>query len=167
MTADSVVLIMVDNFFSKISEVENLSDTNINDLFEILTLASIVEREYRVDEEAPLIASVFKNRLSRIIGLYSCATVEYIITEIQRIPHPDVILISDTKIDNPYNTYKYEGLPPTPICSPGKAAIMATAHPDKTPYLYFVASGSGGHNFAKTLNEHNANVAHYKRVIKK
>ena len=169
MTADSVVLIMVDNFFSKISEVENLSDTNINDLFEILTLASIVEREYRVDDEAPLIASVFKNRLSRNIGLYSCATIEYIITEIQGRPHPDVILISDTKIDNPYNTYKWAGLPPGPISNPGLIALNAAANPPKTNYYFFqvVDPSQGRHVFTSTFEEHKVNKIYTKKAAGK
>ena len=72
----------------------------------------------------------------------------------------------DLAIDSPYNTYKYAGLPPKPICNPGTASIMAAAHPDKTPYLYFVASGNGGHNFAKSLAEHNAIVRKW-RALKK
>ena len=75
-------------------------------------MASIVEREYQVDQEAPLIASVFYNRLRLNIGLESCATLEYIITEIQQKPHPEYITLDDEKIDSPYNTYKWAGLPP-------------------------------------------------------
>ena len=72
----------------------------------------------------------------------------------------------DLEIDSPYNTYKYAGLPPTPICNPGKDAIWAASHPDNTPYLYFVASGTGGHNFAKSLSEHNKNVRTWRKISK-
>ena len=97
----AVAQLMIDNFYSKINEIPTLAKMNGADLFQAVTLASIIEREYRVEDEAPLIASVFKNRLRRNIGLYSCATVEYILTEIEGRPHPDRILIEDTKIDNP------------------------------------------------------------------
>mgnify|MGYP003312604601 CR=1 FL=1 len=99
MKADDVVCIMVDNFFKKISQMEGFEYVTIERMYHLLRLASIVEREYRVKEEAPLIASVFANRLRRTIGLYSCATVEYIITEIEGRPHPDVITYKDLKIE--------------------------------------------------------------------
>ena len=91
-----------------------------------------MKKEYKVPSEAPLIASVFKNRLRRNIGLYSCATLVYIITEINGEPHPDRILIEDTKIDNPYNTYKWAGLTPGAISNPGLIALKAAANPPKT-----------------------------------
>ena len=169
MSAPSVAVMMVDNFFSKITEVDNLSDKNIEDLFETLTLASIVEREYRVDEEAPVIASVFKNRLSRNIGLYSCATIEYIITEIQGRPHPDVILIADTKIDNPYNTYKWAGLPPGPISNPGLIALDAATNTPETNYYFFqvIDPAQGRHVFTSTFEEHNVNKIYTKKAAGK
>ena len=169
MKADSVAVIMVDNFFTKISEVKNLAEKPVDELFETLTLASIVEREYRVDDEAPLIASVFKNRLSRSIGLYSCATIEYIITEIQGKPHPDVILIADTKIDNPYNTYKWAGLPPGPISNPGLVALDAATNTPKTNYYFFqvVDPSEGRHVFTSTFEEHKVNKIYTKKAAGK
>ena len=169
MTASSVAVIMVDNFFTKISQVNNLAEKDIESLFETLTLASIVEREYRVDDEAPLIASVFKNRLSRSIGLYSCATIEYIITEIQGRPHPDVILIADTKIDNPYNTYKWAGLPPGPISNPGLVALDAATNTPKTNYYFFqvVDPSEGRHVFTSTFEEHKVNKIYTKKAAGK
>jgi UPF0755 protein len=120
-------------------------------------MASIVEREYRVAEEAPLIASVFYNRLDRNIGLESCATLEYIITEIQQKAHPEYITLDDERIDSPFNTYKWAGLPPGPISNPGKTALEAAFHPASTGYLYFVLrdAASGRHFFSRDLNEHN------------
>ncbi len=85
-----------------------------------IIMASIVEREYRADDEAPLIASVFYNRLKRNIGLESCATLEYIITEIQQKAHPEYITLDDEKINSPYNTYKWAGLPPGADLEPGE-----------------------------------------------
>ena len=128
---------------------------------EMLILASIVEKETGVAAERPQVASVFINRLRKDMLLQTDPTVIYALTKGEKeLGRP--LTRKDLAIDSPYNTYKYAGLPPTPICNPGKAAIMAVAHPDKTPYLYFVASGEGGHNFARTLSEHNENVRKWK-----
>lgn len=156
MSAQTVAQLMLDNFFSKIKEIPSLADVNAAQLYETVTLASIVEREYRVADEAPLIASVFKNRLRRNIGLYSCATVEYILTEIEGRPHPERILIEDTKIDNPYNTYKWAGLPPGPISNPGLIALKACADTPKTDYYFFqiVDPAAGKHVFTTNFEEH-------------
>ncbi len=159
MGAETVAKMMVDNFFEKIKTVENLSDQTPEELFETVKLASIVEREYRVADEAPLIASVFKNRLAHSIGLYSCATVEYILTEIQDKPHPNVIKIEDTRIDNPYNTYLYAGLPPGPISNPGLVALNAATNTPKTSYYFFQVADAeeGKHVFNTTFEEHKIN----------
>lgn len=159
MSAESVAKIMIDNFFEKIKQVPNLSEKNNKELNDIVILASIVEREYKLDEEAPLIASVFKNRISQNIGLYSCATIEYIITEIQGKPHPEQILISDTKIDSPYNTYKWAGLTPGPISNPGLVALNATINTPKTNYYFFQVNDEqkGNHIFTHTFEEHKEN----------
>ena len=156
MPAPAVADLMLINFFEKISQIPGLAEMNEADLYQTVTLASIVEREYRVEDEAPLIASVFKNRLRRNIGLYSCATVEYIITEIEGRPHPDRILIEDTKIDSPYNTYKWAGLPPGPISNPGLVALKASANTPKTDYYFFqiVDPAAGRHVFTNSFEEH-------------
>ncbi|MGO9310302.1 MAG: endolytic transglycosylase MltG [Spirochaetia bacterium] len=122
-----------------------------------IIMASIVEREYRAEDEAPLIASVFYNRLKRNIGLESCATLEYIITEIQQKAHPEYITLEDEKIDSRYNTYKWAGLPPGPISNPGRVALEAAFHPAQTGYLYFVLRDqqAGRHFFSRDLSEHN------------
>jgi len=158
MPASQVCEIMIDNFFEKIKSVPGLSEKTEEELFETVTLASIVEREYRVEEEAPLIASVFTNRLKQGIGLYSCATIIYILTEIECRPHPDRVLLEDTKIDNPYNTYKWAGLTPGPISNPGLVALNAAANPPKTNYYFFqvVDSEAGKHVFSTTFDEHKA-----------
>lgn len=115
---------------------------------QILTMASIVEREARKKEDRPVIAGVFYNRLKTSMKLQSCATVQYILGE-----QKENLTYKDIEIDSPYNTYKYAGLPVGPICSPGKSAIEAALSPEKNDYLYFVAKGDGGHYFAKTYNE--------------
>lgn len=156
MNADDVVSIFVDNFFEKTSTIENFTNLGTEKMYYVLRLASIVEREYRVKEEAPLIASVFSNRLRRTIGLYSCATVEYIVTEIEGRPHPDVITYKDLKIDSPYNTYLYAGLPPTPISNPGLVALSAATNPPRTSYYFFrlVDAEKGTHYFSTYFDEH-------------
>lgn len=121
-----------------------------------IILASIVEREYRVAEEAPLIASVFANRLDRNIALASCATIEYILTEVQGRPHPKRIFFVHTEIESPYNTYLHKGLPPTPICNPGLTALKSAFEPAPTDYLYFVVADAekGTHRFSSNYAGH-------------
>jgi UPF0755 protein len=125
-------------------------------IYDTVILASIVEREYRAASEAPLIAGVFANRLRQRWGLYSCATIEFIITEIQGKPHPEVITIEDTRIDNPYNTYIWMGLPPGPIANPGIVALNAAFNPAKTDYYYFRVddAAQGTHHFSTDFSEH-------------
>jgi UPF0755 protein len=155
--AAMVVRAMADNFFSRIGKMdERVTAMPPDELNKLVILASIVEREYRVDEEAPLMAGVFKNRLDISMALQSCATVEYVITEIQGKPHPEVLSTRDTEIRDPYNTYMYPGLPPGPIASPGEVALKAALNPAKSGYLYFrlVDQDSGKHYFSGTLDDH-------------
>ena len=130
---------------------------------ELLVLASIIEKETGIKEERGLVASVFVNRLRKGMRLQTDPTVIYALTdgkgELGR-----ALTRKDLEKDSPYNTYKYYGLPPGPICNPGRDALLAAAHPAPSGYLYFVASGNGGHNFATSLNEHNSNVAQWRKV---
>ncbi len=116
---------------------------------EALILASIVEREARIESERPIIARVFLNRLERSMPLQSCATVQYILPATK-----ERLLNDDLEIESPYNTYLVAGLPPGPICSPGLASIRAVLEPEPGHYLYFVASSDGSHVFSRTYNEH-------------
>ncbi len=155
---EAVAETMVTNFFKNLEKiVPNQAELNREELHRKVVLASIVEREYRVPEEAPQIASVFYNRLKWDIGLESCATLAYIITEIQEKPHPEYITLEDKKIDSAYNTYMWAGLPPGPISNPGIVALQATFHPAQTDYYYFLLKDkeSGAHYFSKDLEEHN------------
>ena len=133
------------------------ADSILKSKEEMVTLASIVEKETGVPEERPIVASVMINRLKQHIRLQSDPTVIYGITMGKtKLDRP--ITRADLDADNPYNTYKIEGLPPGPIANPGRAALEAVINPATTNYLYFVADGTGGHAFAATLEEHNANV---------
>lgn len=158
MDAEEVLRIMVDNFYSKISQIPAFIGIDEKKLHDTVILSSIVEREYRIKEEAPVIASVFTNRLKYNIGLYSCATIEYILTEIQGLPHPEKITYKDLKINSPYNTYMWAGLPEGPISNPGTVALEATSTPAKTNYFFFVLTDptTGRHTFSKNFDEHKA-----------
>ncbi len=117
--------------------------------YQIITIASIVEAEAKLDQEKPVIAAVFYNRLEKGLPLQSCATVEYALKE-----HKEVLTLEDLQVDSLYNTYKYTGLPPGPIGSPGATAIAAAVNPADADYLYFVANGDGTHTFSRTYTEH-------------
>jgi UPF0755 protein len=158
--------LMVRMFTQRVGdEVRTPSDSKLSPQ-DVITLASIVEREAKVASERPIIASVYLNRLAKDMPLQADPTVQYAVAtrdgsaasgyDYWRALTPD-----DLTINSPYNTYVHSGLPPGPICNPGQASIQAVLQPAKTDYLYFVATtdGSGTHLFARTLDEHNANVA--------
>jgi UPF0755 protein len=142
---------------------------------DLVNLASIVERETGVPAERPLVAAVFVNRLRRPMRLETDPTIIYGVC----LRHPErcrdgrlvdaqgnrrVIRQSEIEMNTGYNTYRIDGLPPTPIANPGRAALEATAHPAPSNALFFVADGSGGHVFAATLAEHQANVARWRQI---
>lgn len=130
-------------------KLENDYTKNLN-FHQLVTLASIIEKESKKKYEMPIISSVFHNRLKKRIRLESCPTVVYALGK----SHKEKLYYQDLKVNSIYNTYRNYGLPPTPIASPGKKAFKAALHPDKTNYLYFVALANGQHHFSKTFNEH-------------
>jgi UPF0755 protein len=130
---------------------------------EALTLASIIEKETSVPDERRQVASVFVNRLNRGMRLQTDPTVIYGVTNGRGVLGRG-IRQSELRDDNPWNTYVIDGLPPTPIANPGRAAIEAALDPDTTDYIFFVADGTGGHAFSQTLEEHNRNVAIWRQI---
>lgn len=133
---------------SEIKEKSTEYDLTLN---QIVTLASIIEREGKLDSERPIMSAVFHNRLEEGMLLQSCATVQYILGE--RKP---VLSNKDTSIDSPFNTYLNSGLPPTPIASPGKVSLISAVNPADVDYKFFVLTGrDGSHTFSVTLKEHN------------
>lgn len=130
---------------------------------QLVTLASIIEKETGVFTERARISGVFYNRLRRNMMLQSDPTVTYGIT-LGRTPLGRSLTLDDLRTPTPYNTYSIVGLPPGPITNPGKAAILAASKPEKNDFLYFVANGTGGHSFAATLAEHEKNVAAWRKL---
>ncbi len=128
---------------------------------QVVTLASIIKGETNYKAEMPKIASVYLNRLRIGMRLQADPTIQFLQTNGWKR-----LLYDDLKIDSPYNTYKYAGLPPGPINNPGKAAILAVLYPAKTRFLYFVANGKGGHNFSNSYNQHLRNVKKFRRWVR-
>ncbi|MEX1127707.1 MAG: endolytic transglycosylase MltG [Vicinamibacterales bacterium] len=128
---------------------------------ELVTLASLVEKETGKPEERTIVAGVYTNRLRIGMGLQCDPTVIYALMLAGR--YDGNIRKGDLQIDSPYNTYRYAGLPPGPIAAPGEASLQAAANPADVPYLYFVSRNDGSHVFATTLDEHNRNVNEFQR----
>jgi UPF0755 protein len=151
-SADLVARRLVESFFANF-KAEWMDDIQRQkrDLHQTVIMASLVEREAQVDSERPVVASVFYNRLKARRPLESCATVEYALPrhKNRRLTYDDL------EIDSPYNTYRRQGLPPGPICTPGRRSLEAAVYPAQTNYLYFVSKGDGSHIFTRTLEEHN------------
>jgi UPF0755 protein len=159
VTAEQVVATMLAQF----RRVLMTANPRPESLQEIITLASLVEKETPANGERPVVAGVFRKRLKLGIPLQCDPTVIYAARLAGRPIGP--IKQSDLQFDSPYNTYRHAGLPPGPIASPGEAAIRAALQPAETDFLYFVSDGRGGHLFSRTLAEHNRNVARYRREV--
>jgi UPF0755 protein len=127
---------------------------------QILTLASIIDGESNKESEFKLIAGVYYNRLKKGIRLQADPTIQYLK---RNSNNRNKVLFKDLEIKSPYNTYLNAGLPPSPINNPGKSAVLAAIFPEKTNFIYFVADGTGGHKFSKSLSEHNENVRAYRK----
>lgn len=148
---------------------ERVEGLPISSKEDAVILASIVEKETAVPEERNKVAGVFINRLNKNMRLQSDPTVIYALTA--GVPPEDGpgalgrrLLRKDLDFDSPYNTYKYAGLPPGPICNPGEESLRAVLKPESHDYFYFVADGTGGHAFARTLAGHNKNVAAWRKI---
>lgn len=143
---------MLDRFdyIYKASIQGNIKSENIK-LDDIIKMASIIEREAKIDSERPLVAAVFYNRLKKNMELQSCATIQYALGVTK-----EKLYYKDLEVNSPYNTYKHKGLPVGPICNPGESSIKAALKPAEVDYLFFVLkayNGDGSHNFARTGEE--------------
>lgn len=149
-TAEEIVAMMVGRFLELWrEELSDAAEDSGMSMHQIVTLASIIEKEALLDEERALVSAVFHNRLERGMRLESCATVLYAVDKTD-----ERITIQDLKVDHPYNTYKYNKLPPGPICSPGLKSLIASVAPADVDYLFFISCGDGSHHFSKSYVEH-------------
>jgi len=153
-----MVTAMVKLFRSVAQQIGLNADVN-----KTVTMASIIEKETGAPEERPLVASVYYNRLNKNVALDADPTIIY--GELLNNSYQGALHHADMQIDSPYNTYRHAGLPPGPIGNPGKSSLEAAMHPASTNYLYFVSNGNGHHRFAGTLEEHNQNVAAYRKAL--
>ncbi len=163
LQAKDIANLMVRHFFAHISRAwyKRIDEMGFG-LHEIITLASLIEKEAGVDSERALVSAVYHNRLKKNIRLQCDPTVIY------TIPDFDGNLTREhLKYDSPYNTYRYKGLPPGPIANPGQASIYAALYPEKVDYQYFVSRNDGTHKFSVTLKEHNRAVYKYQKRRKK
>jgi peptidoglycan lytic transglycosylase G len=140
------------------------ADAPPNDLERTVILASIVEKETAVPDERPMVASVYNNRLAKRIALDADPSIIY--AELLAGTYSGALHHDDMHFNSPYNTYTHTGLPPGPIGNPGKSALQAAMHPAPSDYYYFVADAAGHHRFARTIGEHNDNVAAYRRAMR-
>ena len=161
-TAEQAVEMMLKEFKQRWTQTFDEEARNLGlTQHEVLTLASVIEKEAQVKSERPRIASVFHNRLKKKWRLQADPTVLYALGNPKRL-----LTKTDLRVDSPYNTYKHRGLPPGPIANPGIDSIIAALRPEKTDYFYFVAIGKGKHHFSKTLSEHNRMIRKIRRSSK-
>ena len=164
-TPEEMVAAMVRQFRQVAQEIGLTAPTSglNSDVPKVVTMASIVEKETAAPEERPRVASVYYNRLAQKMALDADPSVIY--AELLEGTYQGSLHHADMAMNSPYNTYRFPGLPPGPIANPGKGALAAALHPDSTDFLYFVADGAGHHRFAHSLEEHNRNVAAYRRAL--
>lgn len=161
-TADQLVARMVAGFEKALTpEVRQQAASRGLGVRQLVTLASIVEKETGTASERPLVAAVYSNRLKIGMGLQCDPTVIYALERAGR--YNGNLTRENLLFDSPYNTYRYAGLPPGPIANPGRSSLAAAADPADVPYLYFVSRNDGTHAFATTLDEHNRNVEEFQR----
>ena len=149
-TEEDIIRVLVNQFTYNMQELKKQSSSKKNNMREIATMASIIQGEAMYEDEMPIISSVYHNRLKKGMLLQADPTIQYIIPG-----KPRRLFNKDLEVDDPYNTYKYKGLPPGPINNPGLAALEAALYPVETEYLYFVSNGEGRHTFTHTADEHN------------
>lgn len=158
---NSIITQMKNNFEQKYKLLD-VSSTKLNK-DEIVTLASIIEREARTEKDRPIVAGILLNRLENEMRLELCSTVQYALGyySLQKTWWKNGLTFEDLKITSPYNTYRNDGLPPTPIANPGIAALAAVINPTKSNYLYWLSDATGQIHYSKTLQEHNQNIEKY------
>ena len=157
-TMEDMATVMVRQFRQAATELGLTSDVH-----KTITLASIIEKETAVAEERPEVASVYYNRLKRNMPLQADPSVIY--AELLQGAYSGALHHGDLQFNSAYNTYTRAGLPPGPICNPGKSAMAAAMHPASTDFLYFVSDGNSHHRFSRNLEEHNRNVTAYRRLV--
>ena len=166
-TMQEMAAAMVKQFRQVAREIGLITDQNVsaqkNDTQQAVILASIIEKETAAPEERPLVASVYYNRMTRRVALQADPSVIY--AELLQGSYTGALHHADMQFNSPYNTYTHAGLPPGPIGNPGKTSLDAAIHPADTAYFYFVSNGNGHHRFARSLEEHNKNVAAYRKVM--
>ncbi len=163
MTMQEMAAAMVKQFRQVTKEL-GLISTSMTPMQLTVTMASIIEKETAVDEERPLVASVYYNRLAKNIALDADPSIIY--AELLAGTYTGALHHDDMHFDSPYNTYTHAGLPPGPIANPGKSSLEAATHPAQSDYYYFVADAEGHHRFARTIEEHDKNVAAYRRAMR-
>ena len=158
--ASRLVAMMVDRFRAIYDEpLRARAEAQQMTTRQVVTLASLIEKETARPDERPLVSAVYRNRIKQRMGMQADPTVVYALMKAGK--YDGNIRREDLNFDSPYNTYRYPGLPPGPIAAPGRASLEAALEPADVPYLYFVSRNDGSHVFAATLQEHNANVYQY------
>jgi UPF0755 protein len=162
-TMQEMAAAMVKQFRQVAREIGLTTDAGSNDLQQTVILASIIEKETAAPEERPLVASVYYNRMAKHGALQADPSVIY--AELLQGSYSGALHHTDMQFNSDYNTYTHPGLPPGPIGNPGKTSLEAAMHPADTDFFYFVSNGNGHHRFAHTLEEHNKNVAAYRKAM--